>query len=333
MPGPLGTRTNSPSIDRGTLARVEHRPPSRVAPTAPHASAREVADGVSHVVVRPGDSFWSIAADRLGDPTRHADLARLNGLTDRSVLRAGQKLIVPDYRRSDMTAAFMLTEMIRNAQSRDAEAVAAANARSSKSQADGDQAMADMKQARWYEIFRTMGDQQILESAMQLSGTAKVEAMARWFLLVRVDGPWDHKPILRRMYGAMPSPPRPFGTLGKAYHFPIRGDVAHEYYYDVWSNVHYGFVGTRCGFDERELQEGAASNLPGAGGNDEGDVISVKIGIDLWKGPGLGLDEKALRMAIIARTGDYQSARAREIAGGAAPGKATNVVITDNDFK
>lgn len=75
-------------------------------------------------------------------------------------------------------------------------------------------------------------------------------------------------------------------------------------------------MGTKCGFNESTLQGGAASGLPGAGDNDEGDVISVKIGIDLRNNAGLGLTVNKLQQAIISNRVNYLSARSKEIARG-----------------
>jgi hypothetical protein len=52
-------------------------------------------------------------------------------------------------------------------------------------------------------------------------------------------------------------------------------------FYDVWSNIRYGYVGVQATIDDKSLQEGPAMGLPGTGTNDQGDVISTQIGIDL----------------------------------------------------
>lgn len=309
-PGPLGTE---PPLLTGMVSKIP--------------------DSTAHYDVRRGDSLWSIASRKLGDGRYANDLARLNKISATAILHIGQRLIVPDYQRYDLTVSYMLSEMLKNAASTEAKAISNAIYQSNQAKKDSDKAFEDMKQAQWYELFRIYGDQEVFNSTLRQSGIAMAEAKARWFLQVRQNGPWDHKPILRKMYQAMPSPPRPFGTMGKAFHFPIRGDLMYEYYYDIWSNIHYGYVGSKCGFDESTLQGGAASGLPGAGDNDEGDVISVKIGIDLWNSSGLGLTADILRKAIIAHGQDYIAARSREIRQGVKPDNATNVVITDNDYK
>lgn len=292
-----------------------------------------VPDAVSHYDVRRGDSLWSIARRQLGEGYLYLDLARLNRRGPGDVLRVGQRLIVPNYQRCDLTVEYMLSEMATNSSGEEAKAIRDALERAKQYRSEGDSALADIKNSQWFELFRIYGDQKLFEAMVQQAGIAMTEAKARWFLQVRAGGPWDHKPILKKMYETMGTPPRPFGSLGRAFHFPIRDDLFHEYYYDIWSNIHYGYVGSFCGFDEATLQGGAASGLPGAGGNDEGDIVSVKIGIDLWKFHGSNLTAGILCKAIVSNTAAFVDARRRELANGTSADRATNVVIVDNDYK
>ncbi|EMN5547240.1 hypothetical protein RVX52_003074, partial [Enterobacter cloacae] len=56
--------------------------------------------------------------------------------------------------------------------------------------------------------------------------------------------------------------------------------------YDVWSNIHYGYVGLSVGFSESLLLKGSTweqNMTPGAIGNDTvDDVTSMKIGFALF---------------------------------------------------
>lgn len=45
--------------------------------------------------VQPGDSFWKIADEQMGDGSRYAELASFNGMTPSSVIHPGQQLKIP----------------------------------------------------------------------------------------------------------------------------------------------------------------------------------------------------------------------------------------------
>jgi len=137
-------------------------------------------------------------------------------------------------------------------------------------------------------------DVQSIQNALSKGDTLLARTL--WFSLVRSGAKWDHKPILETKL-KLKTPPD--------YYFPIRDDVEHEWYYDIWSNIHYGFVGRAAGFSAQTLQDYAASGLPGAGKNDEGDVLSVQIGIDLWGEYQLALTQEQLHEAIISHIQDY----------------------------
>ncbi len=116
-------------------------------------------------------------------------------------------------------------------------------------------------------------------------------AVLSWALLVRQDGPWDHKPHIRGTYNARaPGSEQVWHRLG--------GEL---YYYDIWSNIHYGYVGAACGFSESALLDGAGTEQivsdvlrggwPRASGtsggmrryDDPSDRAAITIGISLWQ--------------------------------------------------
>lgn len=280
------------------------------------------------------ESFHDIAIHQLKDAKLAQDLAALNASRDAlKKMPAGTRIILPDYSRYDYTVTFMCGEMVKNAKSAIAQKIANYLDGEKQSLAKIREADADLRKAEWYEVLRMSGDTMMIDNFTKIAMSQRANAQVDWFRQVHSDGVWDHKPILSKYYLNMPFPPRPFGSIGDmGFHFPIRGDLFREYYYDIWSNIHYGFVGTRCGFDDKTLQDGAAAGLPGFGTNDEGDVISVQIGIDLWKSTGLGLTEEKLRQAIVAKGSAYEAARASDLKKGLKD-KATNTVIRDNDYK
>jgi len=68
----------------------------------------------------------------------------------------------------------------------------------------------------------------------------RAKALAIWTERVGQNRPWDHKPIIRK-------------TIGGIWH--KQGD--YDYFYDIWSNIHYGYVGMAGGLSESVLLDGA----------------------------------------------------------------------------
>ena len=70
-----------------------------------------------------------------------------------------------------------------------------------------------------------------------------MDIAAAWAIWANKVGPrmdWDHKPKLRKLFLGV------FHKLG-----------AYDYFYDIWSNIHYGYVGVIAGMSESELLDGA----------------------------------------------------------------------------
>ena len=178
------------------------------------------------------------------------------------------------YERFDITLNFMHREMITNAQSERVGFI---------------QTMLQLDNC----------PQAYFPSLSTQPGSYTISAFSTWTTLVWAGGPWDHKPQLDQMLGLGATLP------GGDYYFPVRGDEEYEYFYDIWSNIHYGYVGTAAGFDEGTLQSGAAAGDAIAGGNDEADVLNVKIGVELWRQHGLLLTQNQLHQAILSHRDDY----------------------------
>lgn len=66
-------------------------------------------------------------------------------------------------------------------------------------------------------------------------------ALAAWARLVDYGERWDHKDKILKRFG-------PWST-----DLPTK----HDYFLDVWSNIHYGYIGLSVGFDEGLLKLGA----------------------------------------------------------------------------
>ncbi|WP_433390991.1 polymorphic toxin type 44 domain-containing protein [Micromonospora sp. KLBMP9576] len=78
--------------------------------------------------------------------------------------------------------------------------------------------------------------------------------------------------------------------------------TSYEIYYDIWSNIHYGYVGRAAGFSEFQLQAGAWP----VGTTDPGDERSIWWGSRLWSSHGLGLSRAHLNAIVRANLAEYR---------------------------
>ncbi|WP_106317958.1 fibronectin type III domain-containing protein [Actinoplanes italicus] len=116
-----------------------------------------------------------------------------------------------------------------------------------------------------------------------------------WYNQVKPGGPWDHKPLISRGLG-------PGLETGNAYSYRYRvTGGAYEVYYDIWSNMHYGYVGLYCGFTQTVLQEAAGR----VGIDDPGDRRSIRLGFDLWNANGSGLSRGRVDSIVRANLAAY----------------------------
>lgn len=124
----------------------------------------------------------------------------------------------------------------------------------------------------------------------------KTAAYEMWAERVAPNRPWDHKPIIRHKLQ---------GTGNFNHGWQKYGQD--DYFYDIWSNIHYGYVGIAIGFSASELIGGAGlaqafsdgagdlshlrwptmQNHPQNGSwpssaDDVPDHISIQLGIDLY---------------------------------------------------
>jgi RHS repeat-associated protein len=119
------------------------------------------------------------------------------------------------------------------------------------------------------------------------------KATSMWVYKVRAGGDWDHKPKLKDMMHLRTEPD---------YFFKVPGSDD-EAFYDVWSNVHYGFVGKQAGFSDQDLEDGASASFPGAsvfvGATDAGDRVSVRQGIEMFKAYGTGMTREQFHQGML----------------------------------
>jgi len=110
-------------------------------------------------------------------------------------------------------------------------------------------------------------------------------AMAVWYQTVKTGSTWDHKPKIRDRFSSV-AVARPLPRKGKPSRSYYHKFKQHDYFYDVWSNIHYGYVGLSVGFSESLLLKGSTweqNMTPGAIGDDTvDDVTSMKIGFALF---------------------------------------------------
>lgn len=123
----------------------------------------------------------------------------------------------------------------------------------------------------------------------------KTGALTLWSAKVGPGLEWDHKPKLTNLLEL---------AAENDFYFPIAGSPETEWYYDIWSNIHYGFVGAAAGFSGDTLQMGAAT-AELAGRTDHADVLTVQIGIDLWHEYGLDLTSHDLWAAILGQQDNF----------------------------
>lgn len=116
-------------------------------------------------------------------------------------------------------------------------------------------------------------------------------ALIAWGRKVRQNSDWDHKPkIASRFNSCVP---------GQRQHWHLYGNTL--YNYEVWSNLHYGYVGKAAGFSDAVLLDGAGLEQIGStllrGGwpeksagvdglrawDDPNDRAAIKMGIELYR--------------------------------------------------
>ncbi|SDZ59989.1 polymorphic toxin type 44 domain-containing protein [Pseudomonas sp. NFIX28] len=138
----------------------------------------------------------------------------------------------------------------------------------------------------------------------------RAKAFAIWTERVGQNRPWDHKPILQKLFGE----------------YPWHKQGTYEYFYDIWSNIHYGYVGVAGGLSESVLLDGAGVEQIGSdtwrfiknpkrfdgpqrtegvegmrAWDDVPDRVSIIIGMNLYKEyPNGGLTGKIIMDKVLA---------------------------------
>jgi hypothetical protein len=166
----------------------------------------------------------------------------------------------------------------------------------------------EIAEANSYDVAKEMKEWNALPWYAKLGGSPdfgstavgkKAEAYALWAEWVGPKCKWDHKPQIKNMLE---------GRGGSAlFNRGWQKYGQHDYFYDIWSNIHFGYVGIAIGFDEAALINGAGLAQIGsdairdlgrrrwpttqdhpengpwpASADDVPDHISIQLGIDLF---------------------------------------------------
>ena len=119
----------------------------------------------------------------------------------------------------------------------------------------------------------------------------KAAALLLWTVQVMQGADWDHKPKIAARFNSRAG--------GGLQHWHRYGGTS--YFYDVWSNLHYGYVGAAAGFSDAVLLDGAGLEQIGS---------TVKRGERPSRAPGISglraFDDTHDRNAITAGIGLYR---------------------------
>ncbi len=143
--------------------------------------------------------------------------------------------------RDELTpiATYIAGEMNRNAASADVAQMLALNSYSAEA------CILDFSQLALWK--RVLGLGITPKQCIDMQLTSHSAALLNWAAKVHQGGDWDHKPKIASRFN-----PR---GMGGPQHWHLYGDTL--YYYQVWSNIHYGYVGRAAGFSEAQLLDGA----------------------------------------------------------------------------
>src|SRR3569833_4049224 len=89
---------------------------------------------------------------------------------------------------------------------------------------------------RWRRLFGGLSPLYCTDIAV----SSQEAALMMWTRNVMQNAKWDHKPFIRSLF---PS----HSTHTGVWH---RYDKT-DYFYDIWSNIHYGYLGTAAGFERK----------------------------------------------------------------------------------
>jgi len=198
-------------------------------------------------------------------------------------------------------AVYIAHEMNTNAHSPDCVRMRQLNAQSSEA------CIAEYFKAPWWrKLFGAMTPRQCVDIVI----TSRQAALMMWAIKVMQDSDWDHKPKIRTRFVSVSTKSGAWHRYGQT-----------EYYYDIWSNIHYGYVGVAAGFTESVLLDGAGLEQIGTdilrrrwpkralGENglrafdDDSDRIAISIGIRMYQQYPKHVTAKEIVTMVLASSG------------------------------
>lgn len=171
-------------------------------------------------------------------------------------------------------AVFMTGELNTNAASADAKGIKAHMDKAADYEKQYTDGVAEAKKSPWTMGFVLQG----LQGLPNLALAETTAGLGRFGWLVREGGPWDHKPKFKtqKMGETIPGTWHTWGEW--------------EYYFDVWSNIHFGYVGRAAGISRDTLLSGASAEqgvqdlvrLKWPSGDAPQDRAAIIVGCDLF---------------------------------------------------
>ncbi|NGO79886.1 hypothetical protein G6045_30130 [Streptomyces sp. YC504] len=125
---------------------------------------------------------------------------------------------------------------------------------------------------------------------------ARGKALSKFYSIIHAGARWDHKGVLAKKFD-LDSDSRTGIADGK------KGRLL----FDVWSNIHYGYIGSAAGFSRAELISASNVKISGVGQTDGGDNVSVNIGVNLYRDYGADMTIHDLHREIINTVPGWQS--------------------------
>jgi|GEM_PF-5990630 len=244
--------------------------------------------------VRKGDTLWKIAKDFLGQGSRWQELKKEDGSfytkKEAKKLQVGTKVLIPKEIRNKYL------ERCKNCKYPSIEEVTNYIYKKMKK----NQLSEDAKYIR--SKLRLLKDRKWKEITDINNFIEVGKGYYRWYELVKNDGNWDYKGELKKNY--------------KEQTCELGSEML--YGYQIWSNIHYGYIGRSLGLTKEELLAGASVVTARKGLDnvkddywrkkfkeigdanfhvnldDANEQKSIEIGFEIWKNYGLNVKEESI---------------------------------------